>query len=700
MSNIKKSLVFGGTKVIVLCFLASFSLLSQAKVLKSLEVEKLPSNQTRLRLSFDSEAPEIKSYSTEEPARVAIDLKGVTQSKLKQTRYELEGRNLKTAVVLITPSRTRLIVNMNSLVAFDTKKEGNQLDIFLKNVLPKLDAEQADGSEEVAEVENVDRPSIESIDFNRTSRGQGQLVIMFSDARPQASLAKRENKITATIRNVDLPKSLKRRFDVADYDTQVDNILIEKRKNDVRLYIEANSSSVEYNSFQANKKLTINIKSKLRKVKQRVENVVVDNKYKGEKLSLNFQNIEVRAVLQIIAEFTGLNLVASDSVQGSITLRLKDVPWDQALDLVLKTKGLDKRQMGKVLLVAPAAEIASREKAELETLKQSQDLAPLKTEYISLNYAKAGDLVKLLDTKQSILSERGTAVVDSRTNTLLLKDTQENLNRVKQLIKVLDVPVKQVLIEARIVVANTNVGEEMGIKWGGAGRAGSKNNVFLGGSQQTISEASQIGFGGATLSQYNLSNANVVDFGVKNSQATTFAIGYQGADFLLDMELAAIETEGNAEIVSQPRVITADGQKASIESGKEIPYQQASSSGATNVAFKSAVLKLEVTPQITPDNRIVMNLVINQDSIGENTSAGPSINTNMVKTQVLVDNGETVVLGGIFRSEEVVSVSKTPLLGDIPFLGRLFRYKQVGDSKSELLVFITPKLLKESLATQ
>lgn len=698
MNNIKKSLVFGGVKVIIFCFVASFSLLSQAKVLKSLEVEKLPSNQTRLRLSFDSEAPEIKSYSTEEPARVAIDLKGVTESKLKQTRYELDGRNLKTAVVLITPSRTRLIVNMDRLVAFDTKKEGKQLDIFLKNVMPKMEGGEA--LDPVVEVEEVDRPTIESIDFNRTSRGQGQLVIMFSDARPQASLAKRENKITATIRNVDLPKNLKRRFDVADYDTQVDNILIEKRNNDVRLYIEANSSSVEYNSFQANKKLTINIKSKLRKVKQHVENVVVDNKYKGEKLSLNFQSIEVRAVLQIIAEFTGLNLVASDSVQGSITLRLKDVPWDQALDLVLKTRGLDKRQMGKVLLVAPAEEIASREKAELETLKQSQELAPLKTEYISLNYAKAGDLVKLLDTKQSILSERGTAVVDARTNTLLLKDTQENLNRVKQLIKVLDVPVKQVLIEARIVVANTNVGEEMGIKWGGAGRMGGKKNVFLGGSQNTISEASQIGFGDRSLSRYDLSSANVVDFGVKNSQASTFAIGYQGADFLLDMELAAIETEGNAEIVSQPRVITADGQKASIESGKEIPYQQASSSGATNVAFKSAVLKLEVTPQITPDNRIVMNLVINQDSIGENTTAGPSINTNMVKTQVLVDNGETVVLGGIFRSEEVVSVSKTPLLGDIPIIGRLFRYKQVGDSKSELLVFITPKLMEGSLSAK
>lgn len=695
MTNMNKFLILNTAKFFACGLFAFLSLASQAAVLESLNVEKLASNQTRLSLVFDEQAPEVKSYSIDEPARIAVDLEGVTESSLGKTRYDLAGRNLKNAVVLTTKNRTRLVINMDKLVDFDISKNGNQVDILLKNVIPNLDEpELKDNSLKV-------KPSsISSIDFNRSSRGYGQVVVMFSDNRPQATLIKQGNSIVANIKNVRLPSNIKRRFDVANYDTQVSDILVEDRNGNVRLDIKSQSANVEYSSFQADNKLTISIKDKIRKAKRSVKKLTKNNKFKGDTLSLNFQNIEVRAVLQIIAEFTGLNLVASDSVQGSITLRLKNVPWDQALDLVLKTKGLDKRQMGSVLLVAPAQEIAEREKAELQTLKQSQDLAPLKTEYIGLNYAKASDLIKLLNSKQSILSERGTAVVDERTNTLLIKDTGENLGRVKKLIKVLDVPVKQVLIEARIVVANTSVGEEMGIKWGGAGVVGGKKNVFLGGSQQTISEASQIGFGNGSLNKYNLSNANVVDFGVKNSSASTFAIGYQTSDFLLDMELAAIETEGNAEIISQPRVITADGQKASIESGKEIPYQQASSSGATNVAFKSAVLKLEVTPQITPDNRIMMNLVINQDSIGENTSAGPSINTNIVKTQVLVDNGETVVLGGIFRSEEVVSVSKTPFLGDLPLIGRFFRYTQKGDSKSELLVFITPKLVKDSLSAK
>lgn len=696
MNSIKKPLMINLVKFVTVVLLTTLSVLTQANVLQSLEVDKLANNDTRIRLAFDAQAPQIKSYSIEEPARIAIDLQGVTESTLEKTRYELGGGNLTTAMVLITPTRTRLVVNMEKLVEFETVSNGNELEIILKKAAENVSDVMPE------EQELAEKPSIKAVDFQRGAQGQGQVIVVFSDDRPQASLIKRGDSIAATIKNIDLPEKLKRTFDVADYNTQVEQVIVTPKDGGVLLNIKANSADIVYSSFQANNKLTININDKSKKLKRSVSKLVKNNKYKGEKLSLNFQNIEVRSVLQIIAEFTGLNLVASDSVQGNITLRLKDVPWDQALDLVLKTKGLDKRQMGSVLLVAPAQEIAAREKAELETLKQSEDLAPLKTQYIALNYAKAADLVKLLNSKQSILSKRGTAVVDERTNTLLVKDTSLNLGRVKSLIKVLDVPVKQVLIEARIVVANTSVGEELGIKWGGAGVAGGKKNVFLGGSQKTIAEGSQIGFGrnSNTLSKYNLNDANMVDFGVANGQASTFAIGYQAADFLLDMELAAIETEGNAEIISQPRVITADGQKASIESGKEIPYQQASSSGATNVAFKSAVLKLEVTPQITPDNRIIMNLVINQDSIGENTTAGPSINTNIVKTQVLVNNGETVVLGGIFRSEEVTTVAKTPFLGDLPLIGRLFRYTKHKDTKNELLVFITPKLMQESLSTE
>jgi type IV pilus assembly protein PilQ len=381
------------------------------------------------------------------------------------------------------------------------------------------------------------------------------------------------------------------------------------------------------------------------------------------------------------------------------------VPWDQALDLVLKTKGLGQRQMGSVLLIAPAAEIAAREKVELEAVRQVEELAPLVTEYMQLKYAKASVLATLLTSEQGLLSERGTAVVDERTNTLLMKDTSANLEKVREAIIMLDVPVRQVLIEARIVVANTSVGKELGVKWGGASfKDNGSNWTTAGGSQQTLTEGSQILFDRATTGSstqtIDLTNANVVDFGATNAAASTFAIGYQTADFLLDLELSAIETEGRAEIVSQPRVITADGQTASIESGTEIPYQQASSSGATNVAFKSAVLRLEVTPQITPDDRIIMDLLINQDSVGEQTSAGPSINTNAVETQVLVENGETVVLGGIFRSEDVTTIRKTPFFGDLPLIGALFRYKSKTDTKSELLVFITPRLVKDTLSTR
>jgi len=357
-------------------------------------------------------------------------------------------------------------------------------------------------------------------------------------------------------------------------------------------------------------------------------------------------------------------------------------------------------------LIAPAEEIAAREKIELEAVKQVEELAPLVTEYMQLKYAKAIDIAKLLNSEEGLLSARGNAVVDERTNTLLMKDTAANLERVREAVNLLDVPVRQVLIEARIVVASTNVGEEMGIKWGGAGfSSGNGSAVTAGGSQQTITEVNQILFnqaqGNAPESDaIDVAAANIVNLGVSNAAATSFAVGYQTADYLLDLELSAIETDGKAEIVSQPRVITADGQMAAIESGTELPYLQASSSGATSVSFRKAVLRLEVTPQITPDDRIIMDLVVNQDSVGQDTAAGPAINTNEVETQVLVDNGETVVLGGIFRSEQVTTITKTPFLGDLPLIGALFRNTTHSDTKTELLVFITPRLVKDSLTSR
>lgn len=668
--------------------------------LKDIRFSSLPGDVTEIHLDFDSRPPAISGYTIEKPARIAIDLPG-TVSDLKSKSHQIGAGNARSAVIVSAQDRARLVINLSRLVAYSTRVEGNSLIV-------RVGAEEA-GSKFTA-VDNVasgtvvgTSPAVTgmkvvNVDFRRGELGDGQVQIMLNDSHAAANIRREGSRIIADLGNVRLPKELSRRLDVTDFATPVRFVDAQVQGGGTRIIIEPSSDDFEYLAYQTDKLLSINVTNI-------PEDVAQDERKKkfpftGEKLSLNFQNIEVRAVLQLIADFTGLNLVASDTVQGSITLRLQNVPWDQALDLVLKTKALGKRQMGSVLLVAPAEEIAAREKIELEAVKQVEELAPLVQEFMQFKYAKAADLAKILTSDQGLLSERGTAVVDERTNTILMKDTASNLEKVREALVMLDVPVRQVLIEARIVVASTNVGEEMGVKWGGGlAKDNGSNWVTAGGSQTTIAETNQILFdraNGNDPEALDLSAANIVNFGATSTAATSFAIGYQTADYLLDLELSAIETDGRAEIVSQPRVITADGQTAFIESGTQIPYEQATSSGATSVTFKAAVLRLEVTPQITPDDRIIMDLVINQDSIGEQTSAGPTINTNALQTQVLVDNGETVVLGGIFRSEEVVSISKTPFFGDLPLIGALFRYTAKSDDKAELLVFITPRLVKDT----
>jgi type IV pilus assembly protein PilQ len=424
--------------------------------------------------------------------------------------------------------------------------------------------------------------------------------------------------------------------------------------------------------------------------------------YTGEKLSLNFQDIEVRTVLQIIADFTGFNLVASDSVQGSITLRLKNVPWDQALDIVLKSQGLAKQLIGNVMMIGPADQIANRQKIELEANKQVEEFAPLKTEFLQVRYAKATDLLALIAAENSMLTDRGTASVDVRTNTILIQDTISSIESVKRAIKILDIPIRQVLIEARIVVASTNVGENLGIRWGG-GYGVLKNNQITtaGGSRTTLTEVNNSiveQIAGGSAQTIDMEQASIVNLPVAAAGATSFGVGINAFDYILDLELSALESDGKAEIISQPRVITADGQSAKIQAGTQIPYEQASASGATVVTFKEAVLKLEVTPQITPDDRILMDLHINKDAIGEVFNDIPSIDTNELQTQVLVNNGETIVLGGIFQSEDITQVDKTPFFGDLPLIGRLFRRTTHSEDKSELLIFITPRLVKDVLS--
>ena len=426
--------------------------------------------------------------------------------------------------------------------------------------------------------------------------------------------------------------------------------------------------------------------------------------YSGEKLSFNFQDIEVRAALLLIADFAGSNLVASDTVSGNITLRLKQVPWDQALDLILRTKGLGKRVEGNVLLVAPAEELAEREKLELTNRKQISELAPLQTEFIQVRYANASDLFGLLargDSDASVLSDRGSVIVDERTNAVVLTDTKANLAKVRSVIAQLDVPVRQVKIESRIVNANANFSEQLGVRWGGGtlermrSTAAGESSANPGG-QKTQTELQSVAADGSGASAGDL----VVDLGVSGQGSTRFGIGLAyGVDYLLDLEISALATEGQAEIVARPTLITADKQPATIQSGVEIPYQEASSSGATSTAFKEAVLSLEVTPRITPDERIIMDLRVNQDSVGQVFNGVPSIDTTAIATRVLVENGQTLVLGGMFRTDRNFSVTRTPLLGDIPYLGRLFRRTIERDDKQELLIFITPRIIDTGVTT-
>ena len=670
--------------------------------LVDIKFSALPGDVTQMELIFDGQPPVPGGYTIEKPARISLDLPGVN-SQLKSKYHKIGFGNARTATVVNANERARVIVSLASLVPYAVESRDDRLIVLMGKTVDAQDVQpdQAIASADSGSANKKTASSVMNVDFRRGDQNDGQVQILLSNPKAGVDIQQQGKKIIVTLEGTVLPENMRRRLDVVDFATPVKYIDANMEGTNTVIYIEP-EGQYDYLAYQADGVLAINVKPITKAEKAKLAQA--DFPYSGEKLSLNFQNIEVRAVLQLIADFTGQNLVASDTVDGGITLRLQNVPWDQALDLVLKTKGLAKRQMGNVLLVAPAEEIAAREKIELEAVKQVEELAPLLSEYVQLRYAKATDIASLLTSESGLMSLRGTAVVDERTNTLLMKDTGDNLDKIREAIALLDIPVRQVLIEARIVIANTSVGEKLGIRWGGGGmKANSDNYMKFGASQTTLSETNQILIDrakGDDPGEISFPDAYVVDLGVSDVGASSIAVGISTFDYLLDLELSAVETDGNAEIVSQPRVITADGQTASIQSGTEIPYQVASSSGATSISFKSAVLKLEVTPQITPDDRIIMDLKINQDSIGEVTAAGPTIDTNALETQVLVENGETIVLGGIFRSEETFATTKTPFFGDIPLIGVLFRRTEHVESKAELLVFITPRLVKDTLSTR
>ncbi|MGH1471774.1 MAG: type IV pilus secretin PilQ [Cellvibrionaceae bacterium] len=703
--------------------------LTFANSIEDISFSTLPGDRFEVKLEFSESALTPEDYAIEQPARIVLDFVGIDNG-LSEKRFPLSMANAQSAMVLEGDNRTRLIVNLDQLTGYQMRSEGNAF--FLEvgqgasgGVASSVSTAVSSSSSNTS---SSSKPSfgrsgngITNIDFRRGDAGEGKVIISLANPNTNIDMQEVRGAIELTFDGTTLPGNLANRYDVNDFATPVKLVDAESRRNGAVVRIEA-AGEYDYLAYQTDTDYIVSVKPL---TAQEIEAKAKEFAYVGDRISLNFQDIPIRSVLQIIADMTDLNLVASDTVTGNIALRLDNVPWDQALELVLKTKGLDERRIGNVLMVAPAAEIAERERQELETLKQLEELAPLRTEYIRIRYANARELFELFDDASgagsgggagggqgnstgSILSERGQAIVDERTNSIILTDTQEKINQFRALVEQIDVPIRQVMIEARIVIANTDFREEIGIRWAADGARTSGSNKYEATGRL---EGLTVGDGsgpeslfidsdgdGVTDDERSLLDSTVVDLGIANA-AGNFTWNVISDTFLLGMELSALEDSGNAEIVSQPKVITGDKQEAEIVSGTEIPYQEASASGATSTSFKEAVLKLNVTPQITPDNNIIMDLDISQDSVGaiDVASGIPTIDITQIQTQVLVANGETVVLGGIYQTEQQTGVTKVPFLGDIPYLGRLFRQDVQRESKRELLIFITPKVLSETL---
>ncbi|WJN59072.1 type IV pilus secretin PilQ [Pseudomonas sp. SO81] len=677
-----------------------------AAELQGLDVAALPGDKIELKLSFDQAMSAPRGYTIEQPARIALDLPGVI-NKLGTKNRELGVGNARSVTVVEAKDRTRLIINLTTLVPYSTRAEGKDLYVVVGDAAGR--SLSSTPAATVAEVAKPAKPAlagraINGIDFQRGEQGEGNVVIELSDSSVSADIQEQGGKIRLEFSKAQLPEHLRARLDVKDFATPVQFVNASAQADKVTISIEP-TGFYDYLAFQTDNKLTVSFKPLSRDdvEKRKAERFA----YSGEKLSLNFQDIDVRSVLQLIADFTDLNLVASDTVQGNITLRLQNVPWDQALDLVLKTRGLDKRKVGNVLLIAPADEIAARERQELEAQNQIAELAPLRRELIQVNYAKAADIAALFQsvaaTEGGGAGERGTVTVDDRTNSIIAYQTQDRLDELRRIVAQLDIPVRQVMIEARIVEASVGYEKDIGVRWGGTlGGAGSKWRSY--GKDGATGIEDQDGancgpFAGVcTRPTVENGDSNVpvpfVDMGA--SEATSgIGIGFITDNAILDLQLSAMEASGNGEIISQPKVVTSDKETAKILKGSEIPYQEASSSGATSVSFKEAALSLEVTPQITPDNRIIMEVKVNKDApdYDREVNGVPPINKNEVNAKILVEDGETIVIGGVFSNTQSKSVEKVPLLGDIPFIGRVFRRDAVRDEKNELLVFITPRIM-------
>ena len=692
------------TRLLIALVSLVFSSSVLAAVMEDIEFSSLPGDKTEIRMIFDSMPPDPTGYTIEQPARIALDLAGV-ESGLSSKHHPLGSGNARSVTVVEAGDRTRVIVAMTELVAYSARVVGNSLYVLVgedDSGLVASSSEPALTSASEPDVFDEDFPLVQGIDFRRGENGEGRVIVRLSDVGVGVDVSSEGGNIRVEFANTIIPEALQRRLDVTDFATPVMMVDSLPEDGDTVMIVEP-SGEYDYLAYQADNVFTLEVKSLTRADLESAEQAF---RFRGEKLSLNFQDIEIRSVLQLIADFTDLNLVASDTVAGRITLRLKNVPWDQALEIIMKTKGLDKRLVGNVLMVAPAAELQAREQLELESRQQMSELAPLRTEFIEVKYASAAEIFGLFQGAggeegggEGVISPRGSVIVDERTNSIIITDTTERINEFRQVLDRLDVPVRQVLIEARIVTATSSFGESLGVRWGALGfQSYDDGETFthFGGSLTTLGEIKNAQSSGEDGFTYTAEDNLIVDLGA-GGNASSFAFGVIGEDYLLDMELSALETEGRGEVIARPKVITADKQSASIASGDQIPYQEASSSGATSTQFVDAVLGLTVTPRITPDDRIIMDLEVNQDSIGAVFNGIPSIRTNSIQTQVLVNNGETIVLGGVFQTVISEGISKTPILGDLPWVGGMFRQKTKSDDKQELLIFITPRLIRDSL---
>ncbi len=676
---------------------------------------QIPGQGTEIRVMFNGLPPQPAAYQLEQPARLILDFDKAQQT-LKQNSIAVATKEASSVEVSSDAQRSRLTVNLADAGAFTTRVEGNTFILKINSTTATPVA---------AVTAQRSAQGISNIGFQRGGEGEGQVVIDLLGSNTPVDVQQQGSKIVVRTLGNKVPAHLARRLNVNDFATPVSTIDAHNDGSNGVITIQA-AGSYEYMAYQAEDKLTISLK---RPVDKNPFKPRAAQSYTGKKISLDFQDIEVRRVLQLLADFTGINMVAADTVQGNITLRLKDVPWDQALDIILKTKNLDKRRNGNVIWIAPVSELIKAEEEEAKAIAQSVKLAPLQTEYIQLNYAKAADIEKLItegknasrsgssntgsgadplgDSVGSLLSPRGTVSVDPRTNTLIINDTSAKIDQIRQMIDLLDVSVKQVMIEARIVRATTDFTKEMGVKWGILSQGITNNNhLLVGGSDTTLwnlrEPAENSELGGYTYDIERPQNLNV-DLGVTSPGASRIAFGLISlSDFMLDLELSALQADGYGEVISTPKVLTADKQNAKVASGTQIPYQSSEGGGVNAVStteFIDATLSLDVTPSITPDGKVQMQLDITSDSPGAPTPTGQlTINKNAVNTNVLVDNGETVVLGGIFEQQTANSQTKVPFLGDIPYIGRLFRKDIKSDNKRELLIFVTPRIVNDSVS--